>query len=132
VDVGEVDDIGGVKYAWFSDLTATCRDCSDGRLATKASAASMRWNWIIVGASPAGCVLAAILSERADSSVILLEAGPDYLSESALPPDIRSGLGPAFSHDWDYGSEHPRTRNKTTSHLRVHSSCFCLLRGSNS
>jgi choline dehydrogenase len=65
----------------------------------------MHWNWIIVGAGSAGCVLAAVLSERADSSVILLEAGPDYLSESALPPDIRSGLGPAFSHDWDYGSE---------------------------
>ena len=65
----------------------------------------MRWNWIIVGAGPAGCVLAASLSERADSSVILLEAGPDYPSTSTLPPDIRSGLGPAFSHDWDYGSE---------------------------
>jgi choline dehydrogenase len=65
----------------------------------------MRWNWIIVGAGSAGCVLAARLSERPDSSVILLEGGPDYSSVSALPPEIRSGLGPAFSHDWNYGSE---------------------------
>jgi choline dehydrogenase len=65
----------------------------------------MRWNFIIVGAGSAGCVLAARLSERADSSVLLLEGGPDYRSESALPPEIRSGLGLAFSHDWGYGSE---------------------------
>jgi len=65
----------------------------------------MRWNWIIVGAGSAGSVLAARLSERADSSVVLLEGGPDYSSVSALPPEIRSGLGPAFSHDWGYGSE---------------------------
>jgi choline dehydrogenase len=65
----------------------------------------MRWNWIIAGAGSAGCVLAARLSERADSSVILLEGGPDYPSVSTLPPEIRSGLGPAFSHDWGYGSE---------------------------
>jgi len=65
----------------------------------------MRWNWIIVGAGSAGCVLAAKLSERPESSVLLLEGGPDYSSASALPPEIRSGLGPAFSHDWNYGSE---------------------------
>jgi len=65
----------------------------------------MRWKWIIVGAGSAGCVLAARLSERPDSSVILLEGGPDYSSLSSLPPEIRSGLGPAFSHDWGYGSE---------------------------
>jgi choline dehydrogenase len=65
----------------------------------------MRWNWIIVGAGSAGCVLAARLSERADASVILLEGGPDYRSVSALPPEILSGMGPAFTHDWEYGSE---------------------------
>lgn len=65
----------------------------------------MRWNWIIVGAGSAGCVLAAKLSERPDSSVLLVEGGSDYGPESALPPEIRSGLSPAFSHDWEYSSE---------------------------
>lgn len=65
----------------------------------------MSWNWIIVGAGSAGCVLAARLSEWPDSSVILLEGGPDYPSVGALPPEIRSGLGPAFTHDWRYESE---------------------------
>ena len=65
----------------------------------------MRWNRIVVGAGSAGCVLASRLSKRSDLSVILLEAGPDYASVSALPPEIRSGLGPAFSHDWGYASE---------------------------
>ena len=65
----------------------------------------MRWNWVIVGAGSAGCVLAARLSERADASVILLEAGPDYPTPSALPPEIRDGFGPAFTHDWGYHSE---------------------------
>ena len=65
----------------------------------------MRWNWIIVGAGSAGCVLAAKLSERPESSVLLLEGGPDYDSERTLPPEIRSGLSPAFSHDWEYSSE---------------------------
>src|SRR5262245_3588821 len=64
----------------------------------------MKYDVIIVGAGSAGCVLAARLSEDAKRSVMLLEAGPDYAGNE-LPPEIRSGFNPAFSHDWGYMSE---------------------------
>lgn len=58
---------------------------------------------VVVGAGSAGCVIAARVTEREQEQVVLLEAGPDYVEEDALPADLHDGTCNSISqHDWGY------------------------------
>lgn len=59
------------------------------------------YDYVIVGAGSAGCVLAARLSENPDTSVLLLEAGPpDDADEIHIPAALNLLFKTTF--DWNY------------------------------
>jgi choline dehydrogenase len=63
------------------------------------------YDYIIVGAGSAGCVLAARLSEDPDVSVLLIEAGPADTMESIHVPVGTLALARTVV-DWDYSTAH--------------------------
>ena len=59
---------------------------------------------ILVGGGTAGCVLANRLSERADVSILLLEAGQDDRDHPTVPIPFKTLESAHTTIDWDYST----------------------------
>ena len=67
----------------------------------------MKYDYIVIGAGSAGAILATRLSEDPNTSVLLLEAGPDYPDIDSLPEEVKYGYMSTKSiwdsdHNWQY------------------------------
>ncbi len=67
----------------------------------------MKYDYIVIGAGSAGAILATRLSEDSNTSVLLLEAGPDYPDIDSLPEEVKYGYMSTKSvwdsdHSWQY------------------------------
>ena len=86
---------------------------------------------LVLGAGAAGCALAGRLSEDADRSVCLVEAGPDYghLSEGRWPADILDPRWLALeSHLWERDDEDDRSQSRARilGGCSAHNACVLL------
>jgi choline dehydrogenase len=88
------------------------------RKSTKKENIMTQYDYIVIGAGSAGCVVANRLTEDSETTVLLLEAGnPDTKPEIQIPVECVNLLGSEV--DWGYFSEpEPYLNNRKIFHPR--------------
>lgn len=90
---------------------------------------------VVIGGGTGGAVVAGLLAERIDQTVLLIEAGPDYgpLASGDWPDDLLDARAIAPTHGWGYGSgarypgrELPFQRAKVIGGCSAHNGCAAI------
>ncbi|KAI8800596.1 GMC oxidoreductase-domain-containing protein [Cladochytrium replicatum] len=107
--------VPAVTAALYTMYIARRETLRRAKMITYASAFEKEYDYIVIGAGSAGCAVAARLSENPNVTVLLIESGPNSLS------DIRVNIPALFPAtqksevDWNYTtSKQPATRNRAS------------------
>ena len=87
---------------------------------------NMAYDFIIVGAGGAGCVLASRLSENPNFSVLLIEAGGPETVTTDMPAETLPSAG-SPEYGWNYASVPQNNIGKNIAFLELSFLCVFLL-----